>query len=85
MNVRHPMGFLHLFSVNNFFYDKMKLRIFYFHVTTAHLLPCCYFGHFEKKDLITQIVCTYSAKDHYLQLLSIYCGKISFLLFASLW
>ena len=34
MNVRHPMDVLHLFSINNIFYDKMDLRLFYFHVTT---------------------------------------------------
>ena len=33
MNVRHAMGVLHLFSINNIFYDKMDLRLFYFHVT----------------------------------------------------
>ena len=30
MNVRHPMGTLHLFSIKNIFYDKMNLRLFYF-------------------------------------------------------
>ena len=34
MNVRHPMGVLHSFSIKNIFYDKMDLRLFYFHVTT---------------------------------------------------
>ena len=33
MNVRHPMGVLHSFSIKNIFYDKMDLRLFYFHVT----------------------------------------------------
>ena len=33
MNVRHPMGALHLFSIKNIFYDKMDLKPFYFHVT----------------------------------------------------
>ena len=32
MNVRHPMGVLHSFSIKNIFYDKMDLRLFYFHV-----------------------------------------------------
>ena len=30
MNVRHPIGVLHLFSIKNIFYDKMELRLFYF-------------------------------------------------------
>ena len=33
MNVRHPMGVLHSFSIKNIFYDKMDLRLFYFGVT----------------------------------------------------
>ena len=32
MNVRHPMGALHLFSIKNIFYDKVDLRLFYFDV-----------------------------------------------------
>ena len=32
MNVRHPMGVLHSFSIKNIFYDKMDLRLFYFDV-----------------------------------------------------
>ena len=32
MNVRHSMGVLHSFSIKNIFYDKMDLRLFYFHV-----------------------------------------------------
>ena len=30
MNIRHPIGVLHLFSIKNIFYDKMELRFFYF-------------------------------------------------------
>ena len=30
MNVSHPMGVLHLFSIRNVFYDKMDLRLFCF-------------------------------------------------------
>ena len=30
MNVRHPMGVLHSFSIKNIFYDKMGLRLSYF-------------------------------------------------------
>ena len=37
MNVRHPMGFLHSFSIKNIFYDKMDVRLFNFHVT-IHIL-----------------------------------------------
>ena len=33
MNVINPMGVLQSFSIKNIFYDKMDLRIFYFHVT----------------------------------------------------
>ena len=32
MNVRHPKGVLHPFSIKNIFYDKMDLRVFYFGV-----------------------------------------------------
>ena len=32
MNVRHPMGVLHSFSIKDIFYDKMDLRLFYFNV-----------------------------------------------------
>ena len=30
MNVRHPMGVLHSFSIKKIFYDKMDSRLFYF-------------------------------------------------------
>ena len=33
MNVRHPMGVLHSFSIKNIFYGKMDLRLFYFNMT----------------------------------------------------
>ena len=33
MNVRHPYGFLNLFSIKNIFHDKMDLKFFYFHAT----------------------------------------------------
>ena len=32
MNVRHPQGVLHSFSIKNIFYDKMDARFFYFDV-----------------------------------------------------
>ena len=32
MNVRHPMGVLHSFSIKNIFYDTIDLRLFYFDV-----------------------------------------------------
>ena len=32
MNIRHPMGVLHSFFIKNIFYDKMNVRLFYFHV-----------------------------------------------------
>ena len=38
MDVRHPVGVLHSFSIKNVFYDKMDLRLFYFHVTMPGLL-----------------------------------------------
>ena len=48
MNEKHPMGVLHSFSIKNNFYDKMDLRLFYFHVTIwslllSHAFPekCC--------------------------------------------
>ena len=36
MNVEHPMGVLHSFSIKNIFYDKMDLRLFYFRVTNTN-------------------------------------------------
>ena len=41
MNVRHPMGVLHSFSVKNISCDKMDLRLFYFDV--AKYFSVCYF------------------------------------------
>ena len=32
MNVRHPMGVLHSFSIKKNFYDKINLTHFYLHV-----------------------------------------------------
>ena len=32
MNVRHPMGVLHSFSIKNIFYDEMDFRLFCFDV-----------------------------------------------------
>ena len=31
MNVKHPTGALHSFSIKNIFYDKMDLTVFYFY------------------------------------------------------
>ena len=31
MNVRHPVGVLHSFFIKNIFYDKINLRLLYFH------------------------------------------------------
>ena len=39
MNVRHPMGRLHSFSIKNI-YDKMDLRLFYFHATLLTYREC---------------------------------------------
>ena len=36
MNVRHPWGVLHSFSIKNIFYDTMDLWLFYFRVTFQH-------------------------------------------------
>ena len=33
MNVRHPEGVSHSFSIKNIFYDKMDISLFYFCVT----------------------------------------------------
>ena len=38
MNVRHPEGVLHSFSIKNIFYDKMDLRLFYFHMTILNFM-----------------------------------------------
>ena len=35
INVRHPEDALYSFSIKNIFYDKMDLRLFYFHATTC--------------------------------------------------
>ena len=36
--------------------------------STTDLPPWCYLGHFEKKMLVAQIECAYSANNHDLQL-----------------
>ena len=41
MNVRHPMGVVHSFSIKNIFYDKIDLRLFYFHVTICDGKDSC--------------------------------------------
>ena len=38
MNVKHPMGVLHSFSIKNIFYDTMDLRLFYFDVEALWFL-----------------------------------------------
>ena len=38
MNVRHPMGVLHSFSIKNIFYDTMDLGLFYFDVEALWFL-----------------------------------------------
>ena len=38
MNVRHPMGVLHSFSIKTIFYEKMDLRLFNFHETTSSFI-----------------------------------------------
>ena len=36
MNLIHPEGALHSFSIKNNFHDKMDLRLFYLHVTNCN-------------------------------------------------
>ena len=38
MNVRHRYGILYLFPTKSIFYDKMNLKLFYFHVTKYYSL-----------------------------------------------
>ena len=38
MNVKHPMGVLHSFSIKNIFYDKMDFRLFYFDVAKCNFI-----------------------------------------------
>ena len=40
MNLRHPVGVLHSFSIKNIFCNKMDLRLFYFDVTKQ--CECCH-------------------------------------------
>ena len=35
MNVRHPMGVLHSFSIKKIFHDKIKVRLFYIDVVIS--------------------------------------------------
>ena len=45
MNIRHPMGLVHSFSIKNIFYDKIDSKLFYFHVMNrirTQLLPIFY-------------------------------------------
>ena len=50
MNVSHPMGVLHSFSIKNIFYDKMNLRLFYFDV--AAWLNHWAIVHYQTKKII---------------------------------
>ena len=53
MNVINPMGVLQSFSLKNIFYDKMDLRIFYFHVTM--LLFCfCFFYYLGPQKVTSE-------------------------------
>ena len=50
MNLNHPMGVLHSFSIKNIFCDKMDLRLFYFHVTISFYIgyeECDNFHYFS--------------------------------------
>ena len=42
MNVRHPIGAVHSFSIKKIFYEKMNLRLFYFRVTICNHNSCWY-------------------------------------------
>ena len=42
MNVRHPLGVLDSSSIKTIFYNKMGLRLFYFHFTKSTIIHKIY-------------------------------------------
>ena len=52
MNVRHPKGALHSFSIKNIFYDKIDFRPFYFHVKIYGLIGQPQISVLSKKDVL---------------------------------
>ena len=52
MNVRHPKGALHSFSIKNIFYDKIDFRPFYFHVKIYGLTGQRQISVLSKKDVL---------------------------------
>ena len=46
MNLRHPMGVIHPFSIKNISYDEIDLKLFYFHGTICFLKLNIPFIHF---------------------------------------
>ena len=43
MNVRHPVGVLHLFSIKNIFMIKSNFRFFYFYFLFNDEVPFIYY------------------------------------------
>ena len=59
MNVRHPQG-----VIKNIFYDKMDLRLFYFHVTICMTINFwLYFLNLNKLNL--EIIVPTAPLDHF--------------------
>ena len=45
MNARHPYSVLHSFSIKNILYDKMDVKLFYFHVAIYSCIVELHFHH----------------------------------------
>ena len=46
------MGVLHSFFIKNIFYDKMDLRLFYFHEAIHHMKICNKFNDTHREKLV---------------------------------
>ena len=59
MNVRHPQGVLHSYSIKNMFYDKIDLKAFLFScdVLLTHLMSLVFFIRSESIKKLEAFIC----------------------------
>ena len=59
MNVRHPQGVLHSYSIKNMFYDKIDLKAFLFScdVLLTHLMSLVFFIRSESIKKLESFIC----------------------------
>ena len=77
MNLRHPYGVLHSFSIKNIFYDKMDFRFFYFDVAYyCHIFRF----HFQKKNALPGPFLASGSRDKSIKVWDINTGMCLFTL-----